>query len=374
MIYFDHNASSPPVRRHYREVLNKLEGSDGNPSSIHSLGRKAKLLVEDSRDLVAKCFGAQGKNIIFTSGASEANNLALEYLRKDSNSKTVAYSLLDHPSIAEPIKEASNFKSFLLELSSNGLIDEDMLETLLNKESFDFIALTYVNGELGLINPVIKLAEFVKSKQPNCHIHVDAVQALGKIDLTNLHSSKIDSASFSAHKIGGLKGIGCLYIKDTLKAKLRSMIFGGSHEFSLRAGTENTIGIASFAEVCANIDVEKFQSKVSVLSNELLSFLKSHPNKIIINGSPEHSLCHTVNFHLKGLSIQKVLLTLEREGFLLSTRSACSSGVSGPSPVLVALGVENEIASSSLRLSLSIQNTIDEIKQFISVLKKLIQS
>ena len=163
----------------------------------------------------------------------------------------------------------------------------------------DFVALTFVNGEVGLINPVYQLAELIKSRQSNCHVHVDAVQALGKIDLTGLHASKVDSAAFSAHKIGGLKGVGCLYTKDLLKEKLKPMIYGGSQEFSLRSGTENLAGIISFAVVCKSSDPKEYSKTLLPLKNQLLEFLNSHSEKIIVNSSPEKSVCNTVNFHLK---------------------------------------------------------------------------
>jgi len=373
MIYLDHNASSPPQKKHYKKVFEILEKIDANPSSIHQMGRRAKLSLEESRETIASMLGAQGKNIIFTSGATEANNLALNYLSKSLDNKIIAYSKLDHPSLVEPIKKSLNFNHHSLELNNEGMIDGEKLESFLKEKRLDFASLTYVNGETGIINPVFNLAKKIKSRSPNCHIHVDAVQAIGKLDLTELHNSEVDSASFSAHKIGGLKGIGCLYSSDRLKNKLEAMISGGNQEFGLRSGTENLAGVISFAEACKEVNVKKYNETITPLRDLILETLGKYPEKFVINSLAQKSVCNTLNFHLKNVPIQKVLLTLERHGFLLSTRSACSSGVSGPSPMLEALGIDKIIASSSLRLSLGSKNTEEEVRSLISVLLKLVK-
>lgn len=376
MIYFDHNASSPPQKKHYKRVIERLEKVDANPSSIHQMGRRSKLVLEDSREMIASVLGAQAKNVIFTSGASEANNLALYYLKKKSVDEKelieVAYTKLDHPSLSKAL-DPKLFNINALPLSSEGLILEDEIKIILKEKKIDFVSLTYVNGELGVINPVISLAEIIKSLTPDCHIHVDAVQALGKIDLRDLHGSKIDSASFAAHKIGGLKGIGCLYVKESLKAKLVPMIEGGSQEFGLRSGTENLMGVISFAEIVKTIDVDQYNEKLSSLRECLLSFVGDVSNQIIVNGNPKKSVANTLNLHIKNISTQKLLLGFEREGILLSTKSACSSGVSGPSLTLKAIGLSDHVASNSIRVSLGLSNTLEEVKHFIKFLSNLLE-
>lgn len=375
MIYFDHNASSPPTRDHYKKVFSILADLDANPSSIHKAGRRAKLALEQSRSNIAECLGATEKNILFVSSASEANNLILYSYKisalKERRRPYVIGTLLDHPSLKAPLS-SSLFEVRLLSLQKSGEVDKEDLEEALSHKTPEFISFTYVNGETGLITPVIELAVMIKSKHPNCHIHVDCVQALGKIDLKNLHNSHVDSASFSAHKLGGLKGIGCLYVKEKAKKTIIPMIEGGSHEDFLRAGTENLIGAISFGEIAKEIDPLLFQKKVLPLKEKILSFLEENKEHFDINTNPNRSSSNTLSIYMKNIPQEKSLLHFERRDIMLSTKSACSSGISGPSETLKALGFDDHRAAHSLRISLSKHNTLEEIDIFLKALKDLI--
>lgn len=374
MIYFDHNASSPPSKKHYKKVLEVLSSYDANPSSIHSAGRKAKLLLEESREQIASLLGAQGKNIIFCAGASEANNLALYYLKlkslRENNQICVLGSKLDHPSLRTPLEKGS-FNFLNLKLDSTGVFSAKHLEEILTEKTISFASLTYVNGETGLINPVLSFAEKIKARHPECHIHIDAVQALGKINLENLHASEADSASFSAHKIGGLKGIGCLYVKEALKKKIVPMIEGGSQENGLRAGTENLIGAISFSEATKEANPEACKEFLLPFKEKILTFIKKNKEDIALNLDLEKCIPNTFNLHIKKIPMEKVLLHFERRGILLSTKSACSSGISGPSETLKALGLSDHAASNSFRLSLAKSNTLEEVDFFLKTLEEL---
>lgn len=375
MIYFDHNASSPPTREHYRKVLSILAYSDANPSSIHKAGRRAKLALEEARLSVAKTLGAKEKNIIFLSGASEANNLVLyshkQAALKERRRPYVIGTLLDHPSLKVPLS-SSVFELKLLPLTEEGQVKRENLEEALSYKTPEFISFTYVNGETGLITPVTKLAELIKSRHPNCHIHVDAVQALGKIDMSEFHSSSVDSASFSAHKLGGLKGIGCLYLKEPAKKKITPMALGGSHEDSIRAGTENLIGAISFGEAVKEITPKFYEEKTKPLKEKILSFVEKHNDHFDVNLPSHLTTTGTISLYLKKTSMEKALLHFERRDIMLSTKSACSSGISGPSETLLALGCDEHRASHSLRISLSPRNTLEEVETFLKALKELI--
>ena len=379
MIYFDHNASSPPNKKHYRRVVDIVSPVDANPSSIHQAGRKAKLALEESREQIASIFGAEGKNILFCSGASEANSLSLFYLKlkslKENKKPHVISSKLDHPSLKSALSD-SYFQVTSLSLKTSGLIcGKSLEESLTQSKDISFASLSFVNGETGIINPVFSLAEKIKARHPNCHVHVDAVQALGKIDLKGLHSSCIDSASFSAHKIGAFKGIGCLYAKsETLKKKLIPMIEGGSHEFGLRAGTENLMGAVSFSEATKDLDPNSFNEKIKPLREKLINFVEKHKEDLGFNTDLNSCTSNTFNFFLKKVPMEKFLLHLERKGIFLSTKSACSSGVSGPSETLLAMGFDERRASSSFRLSLSKDNTLEEINFFCTTLTSLFKN
>ena len=376
MIYFDHNASSPPTRDHYKKVVSILAELDANPSSIHKAGRRAKLALEESRSSIAESLGAKEKNILFVSSASEANNLILYSYKisalKEERRPYVIGTLLDHPSLKAPLS-SSVFELRLLSLQKSGEVDREDLEEALSHKKPEFISLTYVNGETGLITPVKELAAIIKSKHPDCHIHSDCVQALGKIDLKDLHTSLVDSASFSAHKLGGLKGIGCLYVKEKAKKRILPMIEGGSHEDFLRAGTENLIGAISFSEIAKEIDPLMFQKKVKPLQEKILSFLNEHKDNFDINIDHSCSSVHTLSLYMKNISLEKALLHFERRDIMLSTKSACSSGISGPSETLTALGFDDHRAAHSLRISLSKHNTMEEIDIFLKALKDLIK-
>ena len=369
MIYFDHNASSPPKKAHYKKVFDLLSSVDGNPSSIHSLGRKAKLALEEARDQIASLLGAEGDNILFTSGASEANNLALNTFRKKSPCIVIA-SELDHPSLKAPLN-SKDYQVTFLKLKTTGLISKESLEEALKQSPLHFASLTYANGETGIINPVLEIADRIKELHPSCHVHVDAVQALGKIDLTNFHNSKIDSASFSAHKIGALKGVGCLYVKKAFKKKLKPLIEGGGQEFGLRAGTENLAGVISFAEATKDLNEKKSRKHFKAFKEKLLSFINENSEFLGLNTDLSKTIPNTFSLYLKKISMEKALLHFERRKILLSTKSACSSGVSGPSETLLAMGKSEHCASHSIRVSLASSNTLEEFETFLKALKEL---
>jgi len=375
MIYADYNATWPCTRSHYRQVLEKLQNSDGNPSSLHVLGRKAKLALETSRKSVAELFSARDHNILFTSSATEANNIIIHsFLKKKAldNLTKILVSKVEHPSILNPVLRGVQDNlchAYYCNVNHNCLLNIDHLEQLLTKNDIDLVCLIYVHNEVGSINPIREISSKIKQLSPKTHIHIDAVQALGKVDLNWLASSSVDSASFSAHKIGGFKGVGCLYLKNH-RQDITPLISGGGQELGIRAGTENLPGIISFGIIAESITNSKLDvsiSKLEKLKNNLVEKIKGYPN-IIIHGDLNNIICNTINFHIKGIDVQKILIAFEQKDIAVSSKSACSSGINSPSYSLKAMGIDDQIASNSIRISLGVDNTANDIEQIASII------
>ena len=372
MIYADYNATSLTDTSHHEHVLRLLKTAEGNPSSIHKMGRQSKLILEDSRKHIGLLLGASPENIIFTSGATESNNLLITSILNKQQTKTTHFVLskTEHPSIINPIefafKKNQCTRSFI-NVDKNGIV---YLEEILNSitAGTSCICLIHVNNEVGSINPIQMLSQKIKEKFPNIHIHVDSVQALGKLDLTWLGTSTIDSASFSAHKIGGFKGCGCLYLKNPKNHQF-SLLLGGSQEEGKRAGTENLPGIISFGLIAK--ELFKYTEKtlhIESLRTYLIDHIQRMPH-VNINGTPSKTIFNTLNLYIKNRDIQELLLTFEHHNIAISSKSACSSGISAASYVLLAMGYSEEIAKNSIRISLGPQNTLDDVKKIVSVLK-----
>jgi cysteine desulfurase len=376
LAYADYNATYPTDQSHFETVGRILfQNKVGNPSSLHEFGREAKRLVENSRVSFSKLIGAEVSHVYFFSGATEANNFVVRsLLEASSHSDEFLLFSGEHPSVYKPMKLAEKRLGRIVKtvpMSKNGQIDVQALDELLNP-AVKFLSLVYVNNELGSVNQVKDIAHWVKKKYPHVFIHVDAVQALGKLDLSELGCSNIDSASFSAHKAGGLLGCGALYLKKPQSLPVDYGLLGGSQERGLRAGTENLPGIVSMGVLAEELILNPFKLRPSKnLMEKLAEFFHKQP-KIHLNIDPLAGVGSVFNLFIKEISADLLNLHFNASGVCLSFGSACSSGQKQPSSVLQALGVSSWGQSHSLRLSFSNKTNQKDIDHIMDAFKLLL--
>lgn len=380
LIYADANATYPVAAEHYRRVASKLIEVDGNPSSIHARGRSAKVALEDSREQLAKLFGANHEEIIFTSGATEANNMVIHGISnkpQNTGSCEILIGSTEHPAVREPAFLSEKFNRATVKeipVSKEGFADKNwILENI--SEKTKLIALMHANNEVGTINDVVSIADAVKKINPEIHFHVDAVQTFGKLPLDNYANSSIDSAAISAHKVGGFKGIGALYLRRGIK--LAKLVSGGGQERSRRPGTENMPGIISLGLRAKDLKEDIEQNWWSPAQKAKMHWIETlnRIDGMHIHGIPESdtdSIANTVHFHIDGVSGDDILLNFDLAGILSSSGSACSSGVSRPSHVLTAMGYDDWSALNSIRTSFSNDVTIDDINYMSDVLHSVV--
>lgn len=365
MIYFD-NAATTPLLPCVKEKVVEVLDTFGNPSSIHYEGTKAKRLLESSRETIAECFRCDPDEIIFTSGGSESNALALNF----GNSPMYATTIEHHSVLL-------NYKSiFSVRVDKNGLVDLEAFKKKIKNNgcAVPVASIMMTNNEIGAEEPIAQIARI--THEAGKILHTDAVAAVGyrNIDLSK-EFLYVDSMSFSGHKFGALKGIGGLFIRQECYDYTNPLIVGGPQENNFRAGTENVIGAVSMA--CAlkymTDHLEENQDKLSKMMDFLSSeIIESIPGSHI-NGSKELTN-HILNIRFDGVDGETLVLALSVAGICVSSKSACSSGDGSVSHVLKAIGLTNEEASSSIRISLGIQNTIEECKEFVQTLKTLVKT
>ena len=383
MIYVDANATYPVTPKHYMDVAALLQQVDGNPSSIHAPGRNAKVALEHARGSLAQLLGARSLEVVFTSGATEANNLALQGLVGRSALSQVEHpprlivTAAEHSSVIETAQTLQGRGLCRLEIApvlASGEVDGDALLALIGPDTAG-VAMMHGNNETGAVSDVRGLTQRIKAINPAIHVHVDAVQMLGKADLTWYGTSGIDSAAFSAHKIGAYKGIGALFLKAG--AKLLPLSIGGGQERGRRPGTENMPGIVSFGLRCQEIQGRHDEVCASMrrlrdawrLAVEAVSGAVVHAPSVF---SDEHSLPNTVNFHIEGVSGDDLLLNFDLAGIHASSGSACSSSVARPSHVLLAMGYSDWIALNSVRVSFGPDGTLADVARMAEVLREVV--
>ena len=356
-IYFDHNATTP-VKRPVIDAMMGALAICGNASSIHSSGRNARKLIEQSRDKVAKLIKVSPEQVIFTSGGTEANNLVISGINRDY----CIMSAIEHDSILQT--EKSHQK---ISVNESGLVELGTLEKLLRvKGSPNIVSVMLANNETGVIQPV---EEIVKLSEPfDTFVHTDAIQACGKINL-DWDTLGVDAISLSAHKIGGPQGVGALILNRSFDLDPR--FFGGGQERNYRPGTENIPGIVGFgvaAELAADLDRNK---RIESLRDELeYKILEIAPNAVI-HGQRSQRIPNTSCISMPGVLAETQIMKFDLAGIMVSAGSACSSGKVHNSHVLKAMGVKESEASSAIRISLGYDNTIDEIDYFVTQWKKV---
>lgn len=344
-VYLDHNATSPLKGSARQAMLAALE-LGGNASSIHEEGRRAHALLDDARETVARAVGAIAPMVVFTSGGSEANNLAL----KGAPSERLIVSAIEHPSVLETARSAGKPVD-ILPVDGEGVVDLEALERLLKTGPKALVSVMLANNETGVIEPVRDVVALAHAH--GALVHADAVQALGKI-LVNFGLLGVDLLSLSAHKLGGPVGAGALVVRDGLA--LEPLIHGGGQELRRRAGTENLAAIAGFAAV-----VQEKRLEIKALRDHLEEGLEG----AVIFGAGAERLPNTSCFAMPGLSAETTLMALDLAGFAVSSGSACSSGKVAKSHVLAAMGVAPDLASAAIRVSLGWTTTARDIEQFI---------
>jgi len=366
--YLDNGATTKVDEEAAKVVSECFSKNYGNASSLHEFGRDAKEILENAREVIAAKINAEPSEIIFTSGGTESDNLALKgvaYANKDKNH--IITTKIEHPAILETCKEfeKEGFKVTYLDVDEEGLVDLEQLKKAINEKTI-LVSVMHANNEIGTIQPIEEIGKLCREK--GIYFHTDAVQSFTKAGI-DVKKQNIDLASFSGHKVHGPKGIGILYVRKGVKIKKQSI--GGHHESDLRAGTENVPGAAGFAKAVENVN-DKDIEKMKELRGKLIDSLLEIPDTRL-NGSKEKRLCNNVNISFNFIEGESLLMKLDDKGIAVSTGSACSSQSLDPSHVLLAIGLKHEIAHGSIRFTLSKYTTQEEIDYVIKEVKKAVE-
>ena len=349
-IYLDHNATTPLHPEVLEEMLPALRENFGNPSSVHSFGRFARVQLDVAREKVAKLIGSHSSEIIFTSGGTEANNLALLGVAFKDKEKKIITSKIEHPSVLNPCRqlEEQGVEVHYLDVDGSGHIDMDDLEAQIT-ESTALISLQHANSETGVLQNIKRASEIARNK--GILFHTDAVQSIAKIPF-DLKNYPVDLLSISAHKFYGPKGVGALYLRKGTPA-LFSPLCGGNQEKKRRGGTENVAGIMGFGKACelANENISE-TSKLADLRDYFQNRVCELIPRTELLGDKANRLPNTLNLSFDGVEGDTLLIAMDMEGVAVSTGSACSSGTGLPSSVLRAMGIPDERINSSIRFSL----------------------
>lgn len=376
-IYLDHAATTPLDKEVFETMKPYFSDKFGNASSLHSYGREARKELEESRKKVAGIINAKPVEIIFTSGGTESNNLAIKgiaYSNKDKGNHIIT-TKIEHHAIEEPckwIEKELGFKITYLDVNKEGLIDLKELERAITDKTI-LVSIMFANNEIGTIQPIEEIGKICKKQKHKVYFHTDAVQGLGK-EKIDVKKMNIDMLSASGHKMYGPKGTGILYINQDVK--IQGIQHGGGHEFHLRSGTENVPGIIGFAKALELLDKnrEKENKRLQGLRDYTIERILNEIPGSHLNGSREKRLANNVNLYFDGIEGESLLIRLDEKGFAVSTGSACSSKSLAPSHVLTAIGLKPEQAHGSLRVTLGKENTKEDLDNFIEELKKIIQS
>lgn len=374
IIYFDNFATTSLNEEVFDSMKNFLIYNYSNPSSLYEFSQKSRVAIEKSRENISNYINADKNELFFTSGGTEADNWAFigMTLFKGRKNGHIILTAFEHSAILETAKFLKNrgFDVTYIFPDRDGFIDVKDVTDAIREDTF-LVSVMYVNNEVGTIQDIKKICSFVKKKNPNIVFHTDAVQALSeiKIDVKDLN---VDLLSVSGHKVHAPKGIGALYIKSG--TEIENFIFGGSQERSRRAGTENVAGIVGFSKA---IDIlrdsrEKNVSKRFALREYFLKILNENFSRFNINGSLENRYSGNINISFPEVDKEMLIMSMDFRGICISGGSACSSGAVEKSHVLDAMGIEEELKNSAVRISFGENNTFEEIDEFILALKEII--
>jgi cysteine desulfurase len=371
--YLDHNATTPVAPRVLEAMLPYFTENYGNASSIHSAGQRARAAVDAARESVATLIGAIPAEIVFTSGGTEADNLAIFGAAESSqrSRRHMITTAIEHHAVLNSCQalEKSGFEVTYVGAGPSGVVDPDDIHRALRPQTA-LISVMHVNNELGTIQPIEEIGRI--AEEAGVAFHCDAVQSGGKLAL-DVSRMRVNLLSLSAHKIGGPKGVGALYVRAGTRIEPRS--HGGHHERDLRPGTENVSGIVGFGKAAelARIEMSEESARIAALRDRLEELLLESIPAIRVNGDRSRRAAGTTNFMFAGAGGEALLIALDLQGIACSTGAACSSGAVEPSHVLLAIGLSHDEARSSLRFSLGRTTTAEEIDYATSVIPGVVE-
>jgi cysteine desulfurase len=372
-VYADNAATTKMSETAKRAMCECMDSVWGNPSSLHSVGQEAAEALASARARVAARINCDPKEITFTSGGSEADNQAIltaAYLGEKKGKKHIVSTAFEHHAVLHTLKklEKQGFEVTLLDVHRDGVVRPEEVRKAIRPDTA-LVTIMYANNEIGTVQPITEIGQMCRAA--GVIFHTDAVQAAGHLPI-DVKAQNIDMLSLSAHKFHGPKGVGLLYAKKGIP--LYTLIEGGAQERGKRAGTENLPGIVSMAaaldEACDNMD--KNAAHMSKLRDEIMDGLSKIPHSVV-NGDRKNRLPGNVNMCFEGIEGESLLLLLDQNGIQASSGSACTSGSLDPSHVLLAIGLPHEVAHGSLRLSLSENNTEEEIRHIIKTVPEVVE-
>jgi cysteine desulfurase len=369
-VYFDHNATTAIDKKVLSVMMPFLETQQGNPTSQHSFGRHARTAIEEAREQVALAIHAHPTEVIFTSGGTEANNMIVHGAAIKNPQSTLVRSNIEHPCVARPMEALTHqgWHQELLKVNHDGVIPNEAYKNI-TADNISLVSVMLANNETGVIQEISHLSDFAKGKKAISH--TDAVQAFGKMEV-RFNELEIDAMTLSSHKIYGPQGVGALILNK--RSDIEPLIYGGGQEKNLRSGTENIAAIVGFGKACELIS-ESLKAS-SMRSRELQTTLEFHLKALgaVIFSEKVKRLSNTTFFAFKDIEGSTLLTALDKKGFAIASGSACSSVNKEPSHVLLAMGIDEDLARGALRISFGNQNTIKDVTSFIEILKKELQT
>ena len=378
-VYLDHSATTPVDPRVAAAMARALTETYGNPSSVHGFGQQARAAVDRARREVAALIGAKQNEIVFTSGGTEANNLAIRGVCElaTPHGRHIITSSIEHPSVRGVCDalEKRGWEVTRLPVYDNGIVRIDDLRAALRPDTV-LVSVMWANNEIGTIQPVREIGELVRERrnagQRHLWFHTDAVQAAGRVAI-NVDEAGCDLLSMSAHKIYAPKGVGALYVRRGVRLAVQNV--GGHQERERRAGTENVPAIVAFGEAAKLAREERHGRTAhdSALRDLFERRVRDTIGDVVMNGDREHRLSHLSNISFRFIEGEGLLINLDLEGVAVSTGSACSSGTLEPSPVIRALGVSDEVARGSIRFSFGKDNTEADVDYVVEVLSRAVE-
>jgi len=372
-IYLDYAATTPTHPEVVKEMLPYFNEVYGNPSSIYQIAQRAKGAVEEAREKVARLLNAKTEEIIFTSGGTEADNMAIKGITwaNKKRGNHIVTSKIEHHAVLNTCRwlEKQGFKVTYVSVDRYGMIDLDELKRSLTDKTV-LVSIMHANNEVGTIEPIQEIARITKER--GIYFHTDAVQTAGKVPI-DVKELGIDLLSLSGHKLYGPKGVGALYIRKGVK--ILPLIHGGHHERNKRAGTENVPGIVGLGKACeiAAKEMANEEKRLKRLRDRLYKGLNERIDEIVLNGHPQNRLPGILNICVKYVEGESMLINLDLEGICASSGSACTSGSLEPSHVLLAMGIPPEVSHGSLRFSLGRDTTEEDVDRVIEVLPSIVE-
>ncbi|MEH7239217.1 cysteine desulfurase family protein [Bacillus sp. JJ1562] len=373
MIYLDNSATTKPFDDVIDSYIKVATNYFGNPSSLHGIGGQAEKLLSQSRTQIASLLHVKPQEVIFTSGGSEGNNYAIKgiALQYQNRGKHIITTSIEHPSVSGACNQLTDlgFEITYLPVNENGVVSIESLKNAIREDTI-LVSIIHVNNEVGTIQPIEEIGKLLE-KYPKIIYHVDHVQGIGKTHL-DFNKAKLDLCTISGHKFNGLKGTGVLFVRHGLRIK--SLIAGGDQEMQKRAGTENVAGFVALAKAL-RLTIEKRDDNIKHLRRLKKAIIEklTKLNDVKIHTPEESSAPHIINFSIDGLKPEVFVHLLEEKEIYVSTTSACSSKNNEPSKTLLAMGVSEVQANSSIRISLSHQNQLEEVPILINAIENSIQ-